>query len=68
VTLVGTKENTVPSTKTHYPQVPVEVAQKIAEEQGGEIVEKETPEQLRGPTAKDTHGKSKPERDSDEVL
>lgn len=41
------------SARTHYPQVPVEIAQKIAEEQNGTLPEQETPEQASGPTAKE---------------
>jgi hypothetical protein len=52
------KENVVPNTKTHYPQVPLEIAKKIAEEENGPQVNEETPEQLRGPTKKVTNGKS----------
>ncbi len=47
----------MPNTKTHFPQVPVEVVKKIAQEQDGEPIEKETPEQLRGPTEKEPTGK-----------
>ncbi len=50
------KENVVPNTKTHYPQVPLEIAKKIAEEENGLQVNEETPEQLRGPTKKVADG------------
>lgn len=49
------KENMVLNTKTHFPQVPVEIVKKIAEEQNAEPIEMETPEQLRGPTKKVTN-------------
>jgi hypothetical protein len=52
------KENVVPNTKTHFPQVPLEIAKKIAEEESSAQVSEETPEQLRGPTKKVTNGKS----------
>jgi hypothetical protein len=40
------------NTKTHFPQVPLEIVKKMAEEQNGVPVGKETPEQLRGSTKK----------------
>lgn len=55
------------SAKTHYPQVPVEVAKKIAEEQSGTLIEKEMPEQPRGPTTKES-GKKPAQLDNEGVL
>lgn len=61
----------MPSTKTHYPQVPVEVAQKIADEQNAQPTEK-TPEQLSKPATKEPAGTSsaqaKAEGEKGEVL
>jgi hypothetical protein len=60
------------NTKTHYPQVPLEIVNKIIEEENAPQVNEETPEQLRGPTKKATNGKSsaqvKPEGENAESL
>jgi len=54
------------SRKTHFPQVPIEIAKKIAEEENGPRINEETPEQLRAngkPSAQ-----VKPEDENKEVL
>jgi len=42
-------------TKTHFPQVPLEIVKKIAEKENGEIIKQDRPEQLRWPTKKRTN-------------
>ena len=51
----------MPNTKTHYPQVSLEIAKKIAEEENGPQVNEETHEQLGGPTKKAATGKHSPQ-------
>jgi len=43
-------------TKTHFPQVSLEIVKKIAEEENGELINQDRPEQLREPTEKRTNG------------
>jgi hypothetical protein len=46
----------VTKTKTHFPQVPLEIVKKIVEEENGEYLDEETPELLRGPAKDGTNG------------
>jgi len=62
----------VPNAKTHFPQIPLEIVKKIVEEENGEPLANEKPEQLRGPTKKKAangtpSAQAKPEEEADAV-